>query len=210
MGKLNTFFKVLLGIVLALILVGVTLFLAFYLRTPQGLHVVYDGVKYGNSAVGTSSTGISVVRSNSSEFAIGNSKGWGVYSADDCIVKIIPNVDEAHNFEFTVEGEEKPYLYSAISDLSAAFCEDYGGNGITITPDGTFIISADYIFLSDVLTTFYGVDIVLEDDCVLSDYPYIALSVTPPDGSAPLVFPLLIVGDGGVDDVKLDKDGIVI
>ena len=141
MGKLNTFFKVLLGIVLALILVGVTLFLAFYLRTPQGLHVVYDGVKYGNSAVGTSSTGISVVRSNSSEFAIGNSKGWGVYSADDCIVKIIPNVDEAHNFEFTVEGEEKPYLYSAISDLSAAFCEDYGGNGITITPDGTFTIS---------------------------------------------------------------------
>ena len=70
MGKLNTFFKVLLGIVLALILVGVALFLAFYLRTPQGLHVVYDGVKYGNSAVGTSSTGISVVRSNSSEFAI--------------------------------------------------------------------------------------------------------------------------------------------
>ena len=54
-------------------------------------------------------------------FTIASNEGFGSYSVSDCFVKIVPNVDEAHDFDFMLSGEVSPYLYGAESDLSAAF-----------------------------------------------------------------------------------------
>ena len=207
---LNTFTKILTVILAVLLVIGLCGGLVYLLKRPQGIYIVYDGVQYGNSVVGSSSAGISVERADSVEFRIGNSQDWGAYSADDCIVKIVPNVDETHDFEFTVSGEDKPYLYSAIEDLSAAFCKGYDGNGIPVSSDGVFTISADYIYLKDMLSAVYGDEITPDDELAFADYPYIAISVTPPDGSEPLVFPLLLVGEIEVEGIHFDKDGVVL
>lgn len=205
---LNTLIKILTVILAVLLVIGLLGGLVYLLKRPQGIYIVYDGVEYGNSVVGSSSAGISVEYGDSVEFRIGNSQDWGAYSADDCIVKIVPNVDEVHDFEFTVSGEDKPYLYSEIEDLSAAFCKDYDGNGIAVSSDGEFTISADYIYLKDMLSALYGNEVNLDGKPGLFDYPYIALSVTPPDGSELLIFPLLLVGV--VENLQFDNSSIII
>lgn len=207
MSKMNTFLKVLLGIVVSLLIVGAVLLLLFYLNAPQGLYIEYNGTVYGNTVLGSSSGGLSIPHNSSVSFTIGNSDGWGVYSVQDCTVKIVPNVDDTHDFEFTVEGDNKPYLYSYETDLTAAFCENYDGNGLDISADGIFTITTDKKDIADILASVYGSPVVYEGEYFVSSYPYIALNVISPDGSQSLTIPLLY--QAAVEGIELDKDGIV-
>lgn len=205
MSKLNIFLKSLLGIVVSLLIVVVILLLLFYLNAPQGIYLIYNGKSYGSTSV-DSSYGITLSYGETAEFTIKNSDDWGVYSVQDCTVKIVPNVDEAHDFVFTVEGGNS-YLYSSVDDLSAAFCEDYDGGGINISADGTFTISIEYSTVADILSAVYGNSVTMKNSHGLGEYPYIAISVVSPDGSQSLKFPLR--WNTGVYGIHLDKDGIV-
>lgn len=190
---INIFVKILTAIIVVLLVLGIIGGVIYLLNRPQGLYIEYDGTTYGNTALGSSTGGITVLYGETATFTIGNSDGWGVYSVQDCTVKIVPNVDETHDFEFTVEGDSKPSEYSGESDLTAAFVENYDGNGLPIAEDGTFTLTADKKDVADILEAVHGKSITLDGEYLTSVYPYIALSVTSPDGGQTLTVPLLFV-----------------
>lgn len=184
---INIFVKILTAIIVVLLILGIIGGVMYLLNRPQGLYIEYDGT---------------------ATFKVCNSDGWGVYSVQDCTVKIVPNVDETHDFEFTVEGDSKPSEYSGESDLTAAFVENYDGNGLPIAEDGTFTLTADKKDVSDILEAVHGKSITLDGEYLTSVYPYIALAVTSPDGGQSLTIPLLF--KVGVEGIELDEDGIIL
>ena len=205
---INIFVKILTAIIVVLLILGIIGGVMYLLNRPQGLYIEYDGTAYGNTLLGSSTGGIDVPYNGTAPFKVCNSDGWGVYSVQDCIVKIVPNVDETHNFEFTVEGDSKPSEYSGESDLTAAFVENYDGNGLPIAEDGTFTLTADKKDVLDILEAVHGKSITLDGEYLTSVYPYIALSVTSPDGGQSLTIPLLF--KVGVEGIELDEDGIIL
>lgn len=205
---INIFVKMLTAIIVVLLVLGIIGGVIYLLNRPQGLYIEYNGTAYGNTAIGSSTGGLSVPYDSTVTFTIGNLDGWGVYSVQDCTVKIIPNVDETHDFEFTVEGEDKPFKYSSESDLTAAFCEDYNGKGLSITADGTFTIMTNKKDIADVLNVIYPEGVSVSGEYLIAVYPYIALSVTSPDGGQTLTVPLFFAVS--VEDIELDEDGIVL
>ena len=207
MGKFKTFLKVLLSLAVLAVVVVAVLWLVNFLGSPQGLYVSYNGVAYGNTALGSSSGGCVIPYGQTVTFTIGNANGWDVYSVQDCTVTVIPNVDDTHDFEFAVNGSERPSAYSGETDLTAAFCDDYDGNGLPVSSDGTFTLAVDELTVADILNAVYAEGVTADGEYFLSDYPYIALSVTSPDGSETLYIPLRL--SGMVSGVELDKDGIV-
>ena len=110
--------KVLTVIVAVLLIAGLVGGLAYLLSRPTGLYLTR-----GEERI-TDKTDLVLKAGEETAFTAGMADGWGSYSAKDCIVKVLPNADEAHDFEFAVEGTEGPSLYSAETDLTAAFCED--------------------------------------------------------------------------------------
>lgn len=207
MGKFKTFLKVLLSLAVLAVVVVAVLWLVNFLGSPQGLYVSYNGVAYGNTALGSSAGGCVIPYRQAVTFTVGNANGWGVYSVQDCVVKVIPNVDDAHDFEFTVNGATRPSEYSGETDLTAAFCDGYDGNGLPVSSDGTFTLTVDELTVMDILNAVYAEGVTADGEYLLFDYPYIALSVTSPDGSETLYIPLRL-GDM-VSGVELDKDGII-
>lgn len=205
---INIFVKILTAIIVVLLILGIIGGVMYLLNRPQGLYIEYDGTAYGNTLLGSSTGGIDVPYNGTATFKVCNSDGWGVYSVQDCTVKIVPNVDETHDFEFTVEGDSKPSEYSGESDLTAAFVENYDGNGLPIAEDGTFTLTADKKDVSDILEAVHGKSITLDGEYLTSLYPYIALSVTSPDGGQSLTIPLLF--KVGVEGIELDEDGIIL
>ena len=205
---INIFVKILTAIIVVLLILGIVGGLVYFLNRPQGLYVEYNGVIYGDTVLDTSSGGLTVDYGSTATFKVCNSDGWGVYSVQDCTVKIVPNVDETHDFEFTVEGDSKPSEYSGESDLTAAFVENYDGNGLPIAEDGTFTLTADKKDVADILEAVHGKSITLDGEYLTSIYPYIALSVTSPDGGQSLTIPLLF--KVGVEGIELDEDGIIL
>lgn len=205
---INIFVKILTAIVVVLLILGIIGGVMYLLNRPQGLYIEYDGTAYGNTLLGSSTGGIDVPYNGTATFKVCNSDGWGVYSVQDCTVKIVPNVDETHDFEFTVEGDSKPSEYSGESDLTAAFVENYDGNGLPIAEDGTFTLTADKKDVSDILEAVHGKSITLDGEYLTSVYPYIALAVTSPDGGQSLTIPLLF--KVGVEGIELDEDGIIL
>lgn len=111
MGKFKTFLKVLLSLAVLAVVVVAVLWLVNFLGSPQGLYVSYNGVAYGNTALGSSAGGCVIPYRQAVTFTVGNANGWGVYSVQDCVVKVIPNVDDAHDFEFTVNGATRPSVH---------------------------------------------------------------------------------------------------
>ena len=205
---INIFVKLLTAIIVVLLILGIIGGVMYLLNRPQGLYIEYDGTAYGNTLLGSSTGGIDVPYNGTATFKVCNSDGWGVYPVQDCTVKIVPNVDETHDFEFTVEGDRKPSEHSGESDLTAAFVENYDGNGLPIAEDGTFTLTADKKDVSDILEAVHGKSIMLDGEYLTSVYPYIALAVTSPDGGQSLTIPLLF--KVGVEGIELDEDSIIL
>ena len=204
---ISIFVKILTVIIVVLLILGIVGGLVYFLNRPQGLYVEYNGVIYGDTVLDTSSGGLTVDYGSTATFKVCNSDGWGVYSVQDCTVKIVPNVDETHDFEFTVEGDSKPSEYSGESDLTAAFVENYDGNGLPIAEDGTFTITANLKSVKDILEIVYGKSIVIDGQYYLYRYPYVALSVISPDGEQNLTVPLLF--GALVEGINIDMEGVV-
>ena len=196
--------RVVTAILVVLLILGIAGGIIYLINRPQGMYIEYNGTTYDSTSA-SNGISVSVSSGNTVTFTIGNTDGWGVYTVQDCTVKIIPNVDDSHDFEFVVGDNYKSSLYSSVTDLSAAFCDDYDGNGITVSSDGTFTITMDKSDMSDILATVYSDSITLDGEYLLSSYPYIALSVTSPDGSQNITVPLLV----DFARIELDKDGIL-
>lgn len=108
-------------------------------------------------------------------------------------MKIVPNADESHDFDFTVGDDSRPAAFTKEKDLTGAFVENYNGKGITISENGEFTILCSYKSVSEILQAVYGEkEIHAEADGNLLEYPYIAIKVTSPDGKQTLTVPLLL------------------
>ena len=172
--KTNNFIKrtsrVISYLLVVLLLLGIVGACAYFLTKPNGIYLRYDG-------------------------KIENSEDWGACSVTDCTVKIVPNADESHDFDFTVGDDSRPAAFTKEKDLTGAFVENYNGKGITISENGEFTILCSYKSVSEILQAVYGEkEIHAEADGNLLEYPYIAIKVTSPDGKQTLTVPLLLYG----------------
>lgn len=195
----------LLTLLLAVLLVlGVVGFVVYLLKRPQGLYLTY-----GDTIIDSRTSGIYIPDGETVTFRIDSTEDWGVYTPADCTVKIVPIAAGKRDFEFRVTGEESPRTFSKETDLTAAFCDTYDGSGLPVQPDGTFIFSAEKYLLQDILAAVYADSTVtVEGAYSLKEYPYIALSVTSPDGKQTLTVPVSYYV--AVEDITLDTDGVIL
>ena len=205
----NNLVKIIAYILLVLMVAALAGGLIYYFTRPQGMYV-----SFGEDII-SESTDIAIQPDGTQNvFTIASNEGFGSYSVSDCIVKIVPNVDEAHDFDFMLSGEVSPYLYGAESDLSAAFVEEYDGNGIKVASDGSdgsFIVSTDKMTMTEILKAVYPDKTITLDkeisDIEFGQYPYFAISVTSPDGSETMRIPFRYYFE--VVGIELDKEVIV-
>ncbi len=193
-------------ILLALSAAAAVIWIVWRYRRPQGLYVE-DG-----EMVLTETSDVALEPDGAARtFRIGRGKGFGSYSVTDCTVKIVPNADEAHDFDFTVSGEAAPYRYGAEDDLSAAFGGS-NGQGLPVASDGTFAVTVQCLTMPEILNAVYpGKTVTVEKEIGGADfgqYPYFALSVTSPDGSETLRIPFRY--HIAVLRIELDKEVIVL
>lgn len=192
--KTNNFIKrtsrVISYLLVVLLLLGIVGAGAYLLTKPNGIYLRYDG------KIATDKTsGIVIPYKATATFKIENSEDWGAYSVTDCTVKIVPNADESHDFDFTVGDDSRPAAFTKEKDLTGAFVENYNGKGITVSENGEFTILCSYKSVSEILQAVYGKkEIHAEADGNLLEYPYIAIKVTSPDGKQTLTVPLLLYG----------------
>lgn len=197
----GTLTKVLTVIVAVLLIAGLLGGLAYLLSRPTGLYLTR-----GEERI-TDKTDLVLKAGEETAFTVNMADGWGPYSAKDCIVKVLPNADEAHDFGFTAAGETK--TYSAEPDLTAAFCEGYDGKGIPVTEEGVFVPETECRTMTEVLEKVYGEgNVSFEDTFWLNDYPYFSLNIVSPDGKEELRLPFRI--DTGVVSVTLEPDGVIL
>ena len=192
--KTNNFIKrtsrVISYLLVVLLLLGIVGAGAYLLTKQNGIYLRYDG-----KIVTDKTSGIVIPYKATATFKIENSEDWGAYSVTDCTVKIVPNADESHDFDFTVGDDSRPAAFTKEKDLTGAFVENYNGKGITVSENGEFTILCSYKSVSEILQAVYGEkEIHAEADGNLLEYPYIAIKVTSPDGKQTLTVPLLLYG----------------
>ena len=190
--KTNNFIKrtsrVISYLLVVLLLLGIVGAGAYLLTKPNGIYLRYDG-----KIVTDKTSGIVIPYKATATFKIENSEDWGAYSVTDCTVKIVPNADESHDFDFTVGDDSRPAAFTKEKDLTGAFVENYNGKGIPVSENGEFTILCSYKSVSEILQAVYGEkEIHAEADGNLLEYPYIAIKVTSPDGKQTLTVPLLL------------------
>ena len=204
--KTNNFIKrtsrVISYLLVVLLLLGIVGACAYFLTKPNGIYLRYDG-----KIVTDKTSGIVIPYKATATFKIENSEDWGAYSVTDCTVTIVSNVDDAHDFDFTVEGETKPSSFSAEKDFKAAFTDNYNGKSLTISADGDFTIKYSARTVSEMLKKVKGKEVTLENDYVLSAYPYVAIQVVSPDGKQTLTVPVLLYI--AVDGVTLNPNEVI-
>ena len=176
-GSINRISRAITYIVVVLLLLGIVGVCFNLITRPNGIYL-----RYGDTVVTDKTGGITVLYDETITLKIENSEDWGAYSVTDCTVTIVPNVDDAHDFDFTVEGETKPSSFSAEKDFTAAFTDNYNGKGLTISADGDFTIKYSARTVSEMLKKVKCKEVTLENDYVLSAYPYVAIQVVSPDG----------------------------
>ena len=169
---------------------------------PNGIYL-----RYGDTVITSKTGGITVPQGEAITLRIENSEDWGAYSVTDCTVTIVPNVDSAHDFDFTVEGDSSPSSFSGEKDFTAAFTDNYDGNGLMISADGDFTIRYSARTVSEMLKTVNGKEITTENDYYLSAYPYVAIQVVSPDGKQTLTVPLLLYIS--VDGVTMNPNEVI-
>ena len=204
--KTNNYIKrtsrVISYLLVVLLLLGIVGAGAYFLTKPNGIYLRYDG-----KIVTDKTSGIVIPYKATATFKIENSEDWGAYSVTDCTVKIVPNVDSAHDFDFTVEGDSSPSSFSGEKDFTAAFTDNYDGNGLMISADGDFTIRYSARTVSEMLKTVNGKEITIENDYYLSAYPYVAIQVVSPDGKQTLTVPLLLYGF--VTGIELNPNEVI-
>ena len=175
-------------ILFVLLLFGLLGGIIYLITSPTGIYVVY-----GSTNITSDNSGMVVyLAQGESELTLSlkNSEDWGVYSVQDCTLKVIPCVNSNNDFEFTVDGET--HIFSSETDFTAAFIEDsasYDGNGLSITEDGGFslyLVSytekyAETVMLELLSKVYAGSEIKISEDIDILNCPYFSLQVASPD-----------------------------
>ncbi len=199
---LKTIVKVLIAAVYVLLILGIIGGIIYLVgNADSGMYVMY-----GTQKLVSGNSGITIEwneENNTATFQVGNSDDWGVYAVTDCTAKIVPNVNDDTDFEYTVSGISGTQKYSSETDLTAAFVEDYSsysGNGFTINEDGDFTLCIDSAYSDSVLGSDYcmqymlykvygGKEIMLSSAIDMTTYPYFAVKVTSPDSKSSITIP---------------------
>ena len=74
---INIFVKILSAIIVILLILGIVGGIVYLLNRPKGLFIEYNGTVYGNTAIGSSTGGLSVPYDSTVTFTIGNLDGLG-------------------------------------------------------------------------------------------------------------------------------------
>lgn len=201
-GFISRISRVIAYIALVLLLLGIVGVCVGLLTRPNGIYI-----RYGNTVVTDKTGGIIVPYDETITLKIENSEDWGAYSVTDCTVTIVPNVDNAHDFDFTVDGNTKPSAFSVEKDLTAAFVEDYDGKGLNISADGEFLFKHSRKTVAEILSAVYGGKTIAVDNYELSKYPYIAIKIVSPDGKQTFTVPVLL--HIAVDGVTISPNEVV-
>lgn len=201
-GSINRMSRAITYIVVVLLLLGIVGVCVNLITRPNGIYL-----RFGDTVVTDKTGGITVPYDETITLKIENSEDWGAYSVTDCTVKIVPNVDDSHDFDFTVDGNTKPSAFSVEKDLTAAFADNYNGKGLTISADGDFTIKYSARTVSEMLKKVKCKEVTLENDYVLSAYPYVAIQVVSPDGKQTLTVPVLLYI--AVDGVTLNPNEVI-
>lgn len=201
-GSINRISRIITYIVVVLLLLGIVGVCINLFNRPNGIYL-----RYGDTVITSKTGGITVPQGEAITLRIENSEDWGAYSVTDCTVTIVPNVDSAHDFDFTVEGDSSPSSFSGEKDFTAAFTDNYDGNGLMISADGDFTIKYSARTVSEMLKKVKCKEVTLENDYVLSAYPYVAIQVVSPDGKQTLTVPVLLYI--AVDGVTLNPNEVI-
>lgn len=201
-GSINRISRIITYIVVVLLLLGIVGVCINLFNRPNGIYL-----RYGDTVITSKTGGITVPQGEAITLRIENSEDWGAYSVTDCTVTIVSNVDSAHDFDFTVEGDSSPSSFSGEKDFTAAFTDNYDGNGLMISADGDFTIRYSARTVSEMLKTVNGKEITIENDYYLSAYPYVAIQVVSPDGKQTLTVPLLLYIS--VDGVTMNPSEVI-
>lgn len=201
-GSINRISRIITYIVVVLLLLGIVGVCINLFNRPNGIYL-----RYGDTVITSKTGGITVPQGEAITLRIENSEDWGAYSVTDCTVTIVPNVDSAHDFDFTVEGDSSPSSFSGEKDFTAAFTDNYDGNGLMISADGDFTIRYSARTVSEMLKKVKCKEVTLENDYVLSAYPYVAIQVVSPDGKQTLTVPVLLYI--AVDGVTLNPNEVI-
>lgn len=105
-GSINRISRIITYIVVVLLLLGIVGVCINLFNRPNGIYL-----RYGDTVITSKTGGITVPQGEAITLRIENSEDWGAYSVTDCTVTIVPNVDSAHDFDFTVEGDSSPVLF---------------------------------------------------------------------------------------------------
>ena len=201
-GSINRISRAITYIVVVLLLLGIVGVCVNLITRPNGIYL-----RYGDTVVTDKTGGITVLYDETITLKIENSEDWGAYSVTDCTVKIVPNVDDSHDFDFTVDGNTKPSAFSVEKDLTAAFVENYDGKGLNISVDGEFAFKYSRKTIAEILSAVYGGKTVTVDNYELSKYSYIAIKIVSPDGKQTLTVPVLLYI--AVDGVTLNPNEVI-
>lgn len=168
------------------LVIGVIGAVVYFTTRPQGIYLSYN-----DKAIRENTSYISLPANTESSFVIGNTSNWGDNSVTDCSIKIVPNTDDSHDFEFTVnDGVVQTYRFGDIGDLTAAFAD----NGIVINDDGSFALSIKYKTVNEILSAFYsGKSVKFNGTYSLTEYPYISICLIGPDDNIVTSVPVLVV-----------------
>ena len=201
-GSINRISRAITYIVVVLLLLGIVGVCVNLITRPNGIYL-----RFGDTVVTDKTGGITVPYDETITLKIENSEDWGAYFVTDCTVKIVPNVDDSHDFDFTVDGNTKPSAFSVEKDLTAAFVENYDGKGLNISADGEFAFKYSGKTIAEILSAVYGGKTVTVDNYELSKYPYIAIKIVSPDGKQTLTVPVLLYI--AVDGVTLNPNEVI-
>ena len=201
-GSINRISRAITYIVVVLLLLGIVGVCVNLITRPNGIYL-----RYGDTVVSDKTGGITVPYDETITLKIENSEDWGAYSVTDCTVTIVPNVDDSHDVDFTVDGNTKPSAFSVEKDLTAAFVENYDGKGLNISADGEFSFKHSRKTIAEILSAVYGGKTVTVDNYELSKYPYIAIKIVSPDGKQTLTVPVLLYT--AVDGVTLNPNEVI-
>lgn len=201
---INNVTKVLTFIILLLLIVGVVGVAVYLFTRPQGIYVCY-----GESIITESASSIELFGNESfAEFSIKNSDGWGEYSVEDCVVKVVAYTDGANDFQFYLDDENTARLYSEVTDLTTAFVRS--GDKIEVNEDGVFELFFGYKDMRSILKKVFGADeVYLPGEVNISEYPFFAVSVTSPDGEYTLSIPFYCAYDLSKGGLVLDKTEVI-
>ena len=195
--------KILAFIIVVIFIVGIigVGFLLFN-RSNEGMYVSYDDAKISGDAP------IVLFKNETEVFQIGNSNGWGDYSVEDCVVKVISCVDDAHDFRYYVEDDNVARQYSKTTDLTRAFTSD---NEIKVAEDGSFELSFIHKDMASILRAGLEVESVFiaDEDVYISDFAYFCITVTSPDGEQIIGIPFSCDYDLSKEKIVLDKSEVV-